>query len=699
MDKFASKYFFLIPLLVVLVYANSLGNGFVLDDPSQVANNAAVTSFNLPGIFFGSSFGVGGGTEGIYYKPMMSSSYAVLYHLFGSGAWSFHLLQVLLQAANGIIVFYIFRKFFKSGLAFWLALVFVLHPFNSEAVLYISNLQDVLFFFFGGLAFLVASWKQEQGRSLTKVGSSSRSVLAVEPARTDLFFLRALLCGILVLFSMLSKETGIVFIPVIVLYTVFFNFGKKQRWEAYWLFVALGTAFGFYFLLRFAAVGLPVGLDHPYPIMRLTLGERLVNIPAIGFYYVRNFFAPHDFAVAQHWVVKAVNWNSFWLPLLVDAVFVGVIGGIGVVVWRVRNNAESKKRSVLAESARTDLKQGFSGWRSAELRGKLSKGRSKDWDRPCLGLEKVGPLRGNDLGEGPTLFYVYLFFLGWFVCGMLLHLNIFPLDVTVADRWFYFPSVGLLGIIGVFAMSFGKRSVLYAGRTLAKDRPCLGLNKGRSFTWEDPWLRTDLVLITAAAFLVLVLSARTFVRVFDWRDGITLATREVKYSKSSFPLENNLAYELINAGRYQEALVHAKRSTALGPWWWLNWNNLGVIYRHLGYVQKDPKLIEMAIVSFGKGADNTDVFLLPYENRAEMLLNYRSPKETIDYIVGSSKKVGTGGRLLFLLALALSQTEDTKGAIDVAYKAYQALPGDPRAEALYQGLVAGKKVQIEPTAY
>ena len=112
MDKFASKYFFLIPLLVVLVYANSLGNGFVLDDPSQVANNAAVTSFNLPGIFFGSSFGVGGGTQGVYYKPLMSGSYALLYHFFGSGAWSFHLFQVLLQAANSLLVFLIFKRVF-----------------------------------------------------------------------------------------------------------------------------------------------------------------------------------------------------------------------------------------------------------------------------------------------------------------------------------------------------------------------------------------------------------------------------------------------------------------------------------------------------------------------------------------------------------------------------------------------------------
>jgi tetratricopeptide (TPR) repeat protein len=250
---------------------------------------------------------------------------------------------------------------------------------------------------------------------------------------------------------------------------------------------------------------------------------------------------------------------------------------------------------------------------------------------------------------------------------MMLHLNIFPLDVTVADRWFYFPSVGLLGIIGLGLMA-GTRSLL--ALTPA---------------------RRDLVLVFGIGIL-LVLSVRTFVRVFDWRDGLTLATREVRYSKDSFPLENNLAYELINANRYEEALVHAKRSTALGPWWWLNWTNLGVIYRHLGKT-------DLAIESFGRGADNTDVFLVPYENKAEMLINYRSPEETVSYIVKSSKKAGTSGRLLFLLALALSQTGDTKGALDSAHRAVLADPADAKAQMLYEGLKAGKKVQIGKTVY
>src|SRR3989304_819067 len=41
-----------------------------------------------------------------------------------------------------------------------------------------------------------------------------------------------------------------------------------------------------------------------------------------------------------------------------------------------------------------------------------------------------------------------LFFLVWLWLGLGLHLHILALETTLTDRWFYFPQIGLLGIIG-----------------------------------------------------------------------------------------------------------------------------------------------------------------------------------------------------------------------------------------------------------
>lgn len=51
-------------------------------------------------------------------------------------------------------------------------------------------------------------------------------------------------------------------------------------------------------------------------------------------------------------------------------------------------------------------------------------------------------------------FGYFIFFLAWFLLGIGLHLQIFPLDAVFAARWLYFPLAGLLGILGFFYETF-----------------------------------------------------------------------------------------------------------------------------------------------------------------------------------------------------------------------------------------------------
>jgi hypothetical protein len=204
-ELFSSKkriIYFLISITIFL-YSFCLFNTFVWDDEEQVVNNALVHSLrNIPQHFLGSTFHTGGagGSSGIYYKPLMSTSFTILYVLGSGKPFIFHLFQVLLHTANVIMIFFLFSKIFKKDqLAAVLALIFAIHPFNVESVVYISALQDVQFLFFGLLSLMVLIYR--------------RYLFKILP-----FYISA----ILILASMLSKETGSLFLLIYPLFLIIF---------------------------------------------------------------------------------------------------------------------------------------------------------------------------------------------------------------------------------------------------------------------------------------------------------------------------------------------------------------------------------------------------------------------------------------------------------------------------------------------
>src|SRR5258708_40257019 len=99
-EEFSFKNYFLpfttikaIHFLIIIglvVYFNSLFNGFIGDDYGQLVNNTSVHSISNIGQFFSNStfnnstvsnIGSNGGSNlsGIYYKPLLSSVYSILY--------------------------------------------------------------------------------------------------------------------------------------------------------------------------------------------------------------------------------------------------------------------------------------------------------------------------------------------------------------------------------------------------------------------------------------------------------------------------------------------------------------------------------------------------------------------------------------------------------------------------------------------
>ncbi len=198
----------------------------------------------------------------------------------------------------------------------------------------------------------------------------------------------------------------------------------------------------------------------------------------------------------------------------------------------------------------------------------------------------------------------YWFFTIWIAMATGLHLQIFPLDMTVADRWWYLPIAGLLGLIGI------------------------GLSKTKQKMSSEKWI--------AVGILILLLSIRSLVRVTNWHDGLRLYEHDIKYNQNAFDLSNNYGVELYRVGRYEEAGKYFEQSVELAPHWWTNYSNLGAYWERKGDLKKAEELYKKAI-------DNGNYYLA-YENYAGVLIKQEKfneaekfLQETLSYYPGNER--------------------------------------------------------------
>lgn len=154
-----ARYFVLLLLIVVFgVYYPSLFNPFNNVDDTRMINNL----LNSDGISVFQPFRFG--ISGYYYRPLLMSTFILDKYLWGLHESFMHLENILLHALNVILVFLIARRIaiaekleFVEPLAFSAALIFALHPINTEAVNWISGRTDLLaaFFVLSSLLFLL----------------------------------------------------------------------------------------------------------------------------------------------------------------------------------------------------------------------------------------------------------------------------------------------------------------------------------------------------------------------------------------------------------------------------------------------------------------------------------------------------------------------------------------------------------------
>ncbi len=280
--------FFILTVIAFLLYGHTLTYPFVFDDDLQIVKNEFVQFSDWLSIFSGSSFGSYGKTQaaGIYYKPLMTSAYAVLWKIGNGNSFAFHLFQLILGIANAFLVFKFISKWVIAPIALAAAAIFLIHPMNSEVLLYIADLQDTLYFFWGFLA------------------------LYLTQKRSSVFWV--LLC---LLASVFSKESGILFVFIVPIYTFLFQKDDFKKT------VVIGSACLItYIFIRFYILEMTTLSYQMVPIANLNFFDRVLHFPKVYLHYLQTFFWPAKISLHQLWILKNYSVPDFLLPCLVIVV-------------------------------------------------------------------------------------------------------------------------------------------------------------------------------------------------------------------------------------------------------------------------------------------------------------------------------------------------------------------------------------------
>ncbi|MBU3901030.1 DUF1736 domain-containing protein [Patescibacteria group bacterium] len=138
-------------ILVFVMYGQTIFGDFVFDDRNIVEHQAILSDPNqlhktlsLP--FWSQESGL--------YRPITLLSYTFNYIVFGVSPWGFHLVNLLLYALVGWLIWLVFKRLFGSQiLAGLTAVLFLILPIHTEVVANISGRSEILALLFSLLVF------------------------------------------------------------------------------------------------------------------------------------------------------------------------------------------------------------------------------------------------------------------------------------------------------------------------------------------------------------------------------------------------------------------------------------------------------------------------------------------------------------------------------------------------------------------
>jgi tetratricopeptide (TPR) repeat protein len=280
-------------ILPFLLYFKSLGAPFVFDDGHMIVRNNLIKNLSLLKYVFTSGNITSVPIVKGMYRPLLMLSFAFNYFFGRLNPFGYHIINIMFHFLNAVLLFFLLRILLPKR-PFWPAvlsvLLFVVHPINSEAVIYISCRSTLMFSFF----------------FLAGLLSYAKSAKIYD--RYFYLSVAAFICGLL------SKEPMIMFPFILVTYDLLYR--RKSATNTplflrpYLLFALVALA---YLLLRQYLIG-GIATIRPF---RGTY-ENILTQLHVTIFYLRLFFYPVNLCLGRFFQTE----HSLMFPAVVQSVFI-----------------------------------------------------------------------------------------------------------------------------------------------------------------------------------------------------------------------------------------------------------------------------------------------------------------------------------------------------------------------------------------
>ena len=311
--------------LAVLLYLNTLGHSYALDDYPTIYGNR-LTRAGLHGIPTMLHTGYWYGLDGLndwLYRPLSLVMFALEWQVAPATPALGHLVNVLLYAMTAVVLFRFLRELFEGYnvlVPFTIALLWIAHPIHTEVVANIKSRDELLSFLFS----ILTLWQ-----CVKYVSAPSRKHLV--------------LSGVYFFLALMSKESPITLLVIVPM--TLFVFRRPDMRTILRAVVPIGIAAAVYLAIRSSVLTSQTGSSSAISLIdnSLMAAPDFMHRQATAFYigamYLRLLVFPHP--MSSDYSFRQVPVVGFDNPVAIGSLLVYV----GLLVYGV---ARLRKRDPVA---------------------------------------------------------------------------------------------------------------------------------------------------------------------------------------------------------------------------------------------------------------------------------------------------------------------------------------------------------------